>query len=429
MSEELNQQLAEAQGFSGVKSLVAEAYQMSLGRTGDQIKKNSEAMTELADAMKKGQVKTDKVFPFLAELLKRQSAPGLEVARSSAGAEESRFWNRMFRGWENFQKGGGETGLALFWKDLQTSIGAWFEENGVWLGGQFESMMKWFRVFRIGLTDFVKFMWSGEHNSFTNWVASEWNLNLSSLRTFFADLWVAIKEISVNVASALGLLDKDGGVDFKQFGERFKNFATKVGEVVTHIRDMLYYLSHAFSQIGEILQGGVTGILKTQLPGTRENNLAGAAITNLGYATGSFGKATGSAAQALTAPITPTDTPIQVPPTPYKLSQMVVGSGSSGMSPRQHKLMFPEMYNNRGEGVSAPTSIQTALPTTDWLSGTPKSATLDVNVKVEVAGDPENMRLFAAEEVAKGIAEQVPKMVDYSFSSKLTGAYTGASKY
>lgn len=424
---------------------------MSLGKTQKEAEDNKDAMNDLADAMKKGSVKVDKVFPHLVKLMTEASAPGVALARTSPTAEEQRFWSRMDIGWKNFSEGGGKSGLALFWKDLQTSVGAWFEENGAWLGGQFESMMKWFKVFRIGLTDFVKFMWSGDHNSFTNWVAQEWNFDLANLRTFFIDLWTNVKMIFSEIAKAIGLVDKDGNM-ISGFGDRIQTFITNLSTVFSELMKMLGALAESMHNYGKIVEGGWGSIYASvfnPLSESYKNRMTaeGSMFKAVGHLTAATGAAVVTQAGIVTgtqaggedkkpygfqAPYTPAS-----PSAMFPANRLAGTSGSSGAPIRPYAPRIGQAITSEAGGVKAPDwfsgpspTLQNAVPTTDWMNGEkPKSATLDVNVKVEVAGDPENMRLFAAEEVAKGIAEQVPKMVDYSFSSKLTGAYTGASKY
>lgn len=442
-----------------MKGLIAQAYQMSLGKTEKEAKENRNAMKELTDAMRNGLVKPDKIFPILVDLMKQASAEGTEAARKSPSAQEDRFWNRMEKGWENFTKGGGASGIANFWNDLTGSVGAWFEENGAWLGKQFEILIQRFKVFRIGLTDLFKYLWDGENTGFVTWLAQEKGIDLSGVRVFFRELWATAKDVGLNLAKTVGLIDKDGNFDFKTFGERIKAFIKGVGEALGHLKDMFLYLSHSFSQIGQILQGGPTSIAKIFIPFTKEAGLFGAAITNLGYAAGSFGQATGSALGAITAPIIP-QTEDTSKPLPYKLSSMVVGDGKSGMSLRQHKLAYPELYPPSAHGAEmripttfssgapiprkilpqddipklgtdmyTPTAVD-ALPVSSAAQGaqsfglnTQKIAPLDVNVnvKMEVSGDPEQMKLYAAEEVAKGIANRVPKLLDESFDYKFSG--------
>ena len=171
MSEEINQQMSEAVGYSGMKQLFAEAYQMSLGRTGAGILKGEKAITELTDAMKKGSVKSAKVLPYLEELMRRDSASGLAEARGSSVAQQNRFRNQVSEGWMNFSAGGGEGGIAFFWKIMQ-DMGQWWISNGAALGRAFETSIYWLDAFRAGVYELSQFISTGEHNSFTNWARS-----------------------------------------------------------------------------------------------------------------------------------------------------------------------------------------------------------------------------------------------------------------
>ena len=152
LEQKRNQQMSEAVGYSGMKQLFAEAYQMSLGRSGSAILKGEKAITELTDAMKKGAVKSAKVLPYLEELMRRDSAAGLVEARGSSVAEQNRFRNQVSEGWMNFSKGGGETGIAYFWQMMQ-KMGQWWIDNGSTLGRYFESAMIGLDAFRLSVME------------------------------------------------------------------------------------------------------------------------------------------------------------------------------------------------------------------------------------------------------------------------------------
>ena len=171
MSEELNQQLSEATGFSGMKGLVAEAYQLKLGKNASNMLKGDKAITALTDAMKKGSVKTAELIPFLDALMRRDAAPGLAQARQSSIAGENRFGNEKDRFWDNFNKGGGESGVKKFW-DMAAGMMTWFANNGAALGRAFETSIYWLDAFKAGVYELSQFISTGEHNSFTDWARS-----------------------------------------------------------------------------------------------------------------------------------------------------------------------------------------------------------------------------------------------------------------
>lgn len=455
MSEEVNQQLAEAQGYSGMKGLIAQAYQMSLGKTEKEAKENRNAMKELTDAMGKGLVKPDKIFPILVDLMKQASAEGTEAARRSPSAQEDRFWNRMEKGWENFTKGGGASGIANFWNDLTGSVGAWFEENGAWLGKQFEILIQRFKVFRIGLTDLFKYLWDGENTGFVTWLAQEKGIDLSKVRAFISDFWQGLKGIVMSVAAAVGLVDEQTGkISFEEFGNRLRNFGSSVAKAISMVMEMFSGFARVFELSMEISSGGYVEMFKSFIPGTdafsKRMEITGLLIR----AIGSGFSATAEAGKAVAAPLIPSTSSLYNPKTEeppfvygdYPLvspSNTFVGSrlsGDSGFSgaPIRRRIIPQEVISNPGTRMSMPTAAD-ALPTSSVAQGgqsfglnAQKIAPLDinVNVKMEVSGDPEQMKLYASEEVSRGIAERVPKLLDesfdYKFSSKMKSVITDA---
>lgn len=228
MSEELNQQMSEAVGYSGMKQLFAEAYQMSLGRSGTAILRGEKAITELTAAMKKGAVKSAKVLPYLEELMRRDSAAGLAEARGSSVAEQNRFRNQISQGWMNFSSGGGESGVAFFWQMMQR-IGSWWIENGSAIGQAFETSMYWLDAFRLGVYEFISFAKSGESNSFVQW-ASSWGINLTALR-----------DEVVKIFAELGRIFGVGeGMDLKT---KIQNFSLRLKDILASVGEMLGYIA------------------------------------------------------------------------------------------------------------------------------------------------------------------------------------------
>lgn len=416
---------------------------MSLGKTEKEAKENRNAMKELTDAMGKGLVKPDKIFPILVDLMKQASAEGTEAARRSPSAQEDRFWNRMEKGWENFTKGGGASGIANFWNDLTGSLGAWFEENGAWLGARFELFVQDLKLLRIGITDTFKYLWTGENTGFVTWLAQEQGIDLSKVRVFISDFWQGLKGIFLDVAGAIGLIDEQTGkFDFTEFGNRLRNFGSSVGKAISSIMEMFSSLARAFELNMEIIRGGFGEMARSFVPGNDAYNKRMEAVDLVIKAIGSGFGATWEAAKAIPAPLLPSTSSLYNPKTElpfvygdYSLvspSNTFVGSrlsGDSGFSgaPIRRRLLPQEVISNPGTGMQIPSAIN-ALPPSNITPASrfeldsQKLPPLEVNVKVEVSGDPEQMKLYAAQEVARGIAESVPKMVDYSFSSKLRSA-------
>ena len=154
-----------------MKGLVAEAYQLKLGKNQSNMLKGDKAITALTDAMKKGSVKTAELIPFLDALMRRDAAPGLAQARQSSIAGENRFGNEKDRFWDNFNKGGGESGVKKFW-DMAAGMMTWFANNGAALGRAFETSIYWLDAFKAGVYELSQFVSTGEHNSFTDWARS-----------------------------------------------------------------------------------------------------------------------------------------------------------------------------------------------------------------------------------------------------------------
>lgn len=415
MSEELNQQLAEAAGYSGMKSLVAQAYLMSTGKSKEEAKADKDAMQKLADAMKNSAAKTDKVFPFLVDLMREASSGGVAAAQKSSGAEEDRFWNRMEKGWENFTKGGGERGIAAFWQDMQFSIGAWWEENGASLGKSFEKAVQWFKVFRIGLTDFVKYLWTGETNSFVNWLAQEKGIDSSAIRVFFLDMYDLAKVTLTSIAQTVGLIDSEGKFNFKEFGDRVKNFLVSLKTAFTQIMEMFVYFGYGMERLAGILKGGWTSIVASTIPGTDSNKLLSDALANFGAGFNKFAGATATIGGSYIDAVTGEPTLKEPDRLKNKLSAMHIGSGSSGMSPRQHRLMYPELYDNSVAGFVA---------TSPSLMGLGKDSRqqFDVNVNLKVEGAPDVLKSIDADYLVREISKGVLGDVNYNLMSSLPSA-------
>lgn len=114
MAEELNTQLAEAKGFSGTKSIIAQAYQESIGGK----LSGQKAEAALLEAMKKGQVITEKVMPIVTRLLGEQASKGLQEYQLTTAAQHNRFRNTLSNSIEVFGKGGFDEGMMRFFKFL-----------------------------------------------------------------------------------------------------------------------------------------------------------------------------------------------------------------------------------------------------------------------------------------------------------------------
>lgn len=146
MAEELNQQLAEAKGFSGVKAIIADAYQESTG--GKLTGQKAEAA--LIEAMKKGLVETAKVMPLVTERMGIAAAGGKEAYLRTTGAQHNRFRNSMTNAVEVFGAGGFDEGMMRFFKFMADFLDEHSDDIRE-LGNSFLKLEKAFeKVFNVG---------------------------------------------------------------------------------------------------------------------------------------------------------------------------------------------------------------------------------------------------------------------------------------
>lgn len=131
-AEELNQQLAEAKGFSGVKSIIAEAYQEKIGGT----LTGQKAEEALIAAMKKGLVNTMEVMPIMARRMAEQS--DLSNYQKTTVAAHGRFSTSLVTAMERFSKGGFGEGMTRFFSFLAK----WLDSHG----SQIENLGKAFLI-------------------------------------------------------------------------------------------------------------------------------------------------------------------------------------------------------------------------------------------------------------------------------------------
>lgn len=207
-----------------MQGIFAQAYQASLGRTGDQALKGQKAIEELNKAMEDGKVISAKILPHVAQIAREMAEPGLAEARGASFAEQARFANQGARGWANFRQGGGEEGLAYFWRMMQ-EMGTWWESNGGALGGYFKVLMVDLNTLRVGLKEFAEFAWTGEQNDFSK-MLSDYGINIQETR-------VHILRIFDEIGNIFGSGD---GLDLKT---RIQNFSSRLNDILKAVGDML----------------------------------------------------------------------------------------------------------------------------------------------------------------------------------------------
>lgn len=201
------------------------------------MKTGAAALTELTDAMKKGLVKTDKLFPFLEDLLRRNAEPGLATARLSAMAEKNRFQNLWREGEENFAMGGGQEGMALFWRQMQL-LGQWFKDNGAWLGEKFKGFMLWMDLFRVSIKEFFEFFATGEQNDLSVFLA-QWGINLGEIRDSIIALVQSIEGMFMSGAGDASTLKEAIKARVQQFALDLKDVIDSTTKFFTAISGLI----------------------------------------------------------------------------------------------------------------------------------------------------------------------------------------------
>lgn len=184
MAEELKGQIGDAQGFGGMIPIFAEAWARVQGKDPSTVK---EPVKELLDAMSKGNVIASKILPIVEEIARERSKSGVEASRETANAERSRFLNQITGFWANFTSGGGESGLAKFWKMMQ-EFSSWLEVNGGALGRRFELLIYDLDIFWTGLKEFADFALNGTENDLVQ-IFRGWGIDLQGLRKAVLDIF------------------------------------------------------------------------------------------------------------------------------------------------------------------------------------------------------------------------------------------------
>lgn len=118
MAEELTGQLSEASGFGGSKEIFAAAYQESIGGklTGQK------ADAALIDAMKKGNVISEKILPIVSRLMGEKAAGGVAAYQQSTAFQHGQFSNAFSNLVLNLGKGGFDKGMARIFKTLAEAM-------------------------------------------------------------------------------------------------------------------------------------------------------------------------------------------------------------------------------------------------------------------------------------------------------------------
>lgn len=184
-SEELTGQLAES--LPGAVSLFARAYQQQIGGT----KTGQEAITQLLDAMKKGQVKGN-ILTYAGDLASQQAAPALNAASTASQAEQARYQNRISDLAVVASNAGVEEGFARIFRTLNAGL----SESGDLVKGLaegFNDATKWADDLMLFPQSFVRAL-EGKDSLVADW------LGVDQTRQLVED-WKNLKEIWTQISN------------------------------------------------------------------------------------------------------------------------------------------------------------------------------------------------------------------------------------
>lgn len=410
-AEELRGQLGDAPGFGEMQGIFAQAYQASLGRTGDQALKGQKAIEELNKAMEKGQVISAKILPHVAQIAREMAEPGLLEARGSSFAEQARFENQIARGWANFRKGGGEDGLAYFWRMMQ-EMGTWWENNGEMLGGYFKILMVDLNTLRVGLKEFAEFAWGGKENDLTKILQEKLGIDVVTLRDNIVKIATQIFDLFERLATTFGF--KKEGSYLKGMADKLGVFVENMSRVFEHINAMLASIERfmtAWSNFSALpLQTKMFSFLPGT-PGNKEFAEMFSASSSLAYhgvaATLGAGKAVvdvvaGEASPSKPAPI--------LPQARYR-NPHAWGDNSVPPATSISKISLPQPLPQQMYTPAMQQNMQ-------QISG-------NVNVNVNVTGDPS----LAASIDSPQTQSVIRRQVQDGLQSLLLGSVPNAPKY
>lgn len=298
-----------------MKGLVAEAYQLKLGKNESNMLRGDKAITALTDAMKKSQVKTAEIIPYLDALMRRDATPGLSIARNSAQAEQNRFENQISTGWDRFTKGGGEAGLRAFWQMAQ-QMSNWWEENGSALGRYFHATVIGLDAMRLAIMELWKFMATGESTPITEWMKGI-GIDVDLIRSTLIDIFNNVSLIIKDILQMTGF-EKDGSV-LVGLKDKIIRFTSDLNEIMMSVSSMLRNIHQTidsfrrFKDLSVIEQTGVF------IPGYKANKLMTDVILGAGGAVGDVVGATVGAGKAtVNLGLQAADTPYNLTATEYE---------------------------------------------------------------------------------------------------------------
>lgn len=229
-SEELQGQLAES--LPGAVSLFARAYQAQIGGS----KTGQEAITQLLDAMKKGQVKGN-ILTYAGTLASQQAAPSLAAAGTASQAEQARYQNAVSDLAVVASNAGVEEGFARIFRTLNAGLS---ESNGLaeMLARGFNEATKWADDLLLFPQDFARAL-EGRDSLVADWLGADatkqlqedWKSIKESFQTLSsigAPSWLpTLDSVSKDIAEQFRIIAALSQGDFSGAGEALQNLVTR----------------------------------------------------------------------------------------------------------------------------------------------------------------------------------------------------------
>lgn len=250
MSQELFQQIGEAQGFGEVPLMFAEAYAQltGSGNTG------KEALYALKSDMKLSKVKSADILPLVTERMSAKAAPTLAMSARSSQAEQNRWKNAVNSQVENANKNGVESGYARLWRSLSVAMK---ESSPVVkpLAEGFDKVSK-YMSFAILLPQSLKRAFEGRDSWVADMIGKE---RVEVVRDFFS----GISDLNGAIKETLGIALDGWKLIFEQFGDEFLGFLATLKDVFLYTFKILNSLvkgdTASAGRYGEAMQASLMG--------------------------------------------------------------------------------------------------------------------------------------------------------------------------
>lgn len=226
MSEELFLQLGEAQGFTELPMMFADALQQ---KTGGGLK-GAAAGKFLKEQMKLGNVKTGDILPLVTQMMSAKAAPTLAMSSKSSMAEQARYQNAVNNQVTNANKSGVESGYARLFKAFTVAM----EESTPVVAGlakAFDEISKYVS-FAIMLPQSIARAFDGRDS----WVADA--MGAANVK-IAKNLYEGLASLGGEIKTTLGLAFDGWGLIIDEFGAPVMAFLQKIGDIFLYTFKML----------------------------------------------------------------------------------------------------------------------------------------------------------------------------------------------